>query len=182
MFIPLGGSRGGQWFSTRNIVITFTISGLWHGANWTYVVWGLLNGLAYIPLLVLGKTKESTGVVAQNSKLPSPQELLKMLLTFNFTLLAWVFFRAENLGHAWYILKRLVTVSWFGDFNGGIVLLHVIYGLILLACEWPQRQKTHALQIEGVRQYYRWAIYCGLISILFVLGFFGETTFIYFQF
>jgi len=182
VFIPLGGSRGGKWLSMRNIVITFAVSGLWHGANWTFVIWGLLNGMAYIPLLLMAKTKDSIGVVAPNSKLPSLDELMKIGATFAFTLLAWVFFRAENLEQALFILRRMATVSWFGPMDSGLVPLHVIYGLTLLLCEWPQRKKEHALQIENLARQFRWFIYCSLIAVLFVLGFFGETTFIYFQF
>ena len=85
VFIPLGGSRGSKFFSIRNIVITFTVSGLWHGANWTYVVWGLLNGLAYIPLMLLDKNKDSTGVVADGRLFPSVSEIIKMGSTFAFT-------------------------------------------------------------------------------------------------
>jgi len=182
VFIPLGGSRGSKFFSIRNIVITFTVSGLWHGANWTYVVWGLLNGLAYIPLMLLDKNKDSTGVVAEGRLLPSPGELMKMLSTFAFTLLAWVFFRAANLTEALFILKRMATVSWLGPLETGLIPLHVLYGLMLLACEWPQRNKQHALQIGHLAPALRWSIYSALIVVLFVFGYTGETTFIYFQF
>jgi len=182
VFIPLGGSRGSKFFSIRNIVITFTVSGLWHGANWTYVVWGLLNGLAYIPLMLLDKNKDSTGVVADGRLFPSVSEIIKMGSTFAFTLLAWVFFRAANISEALFILKRLVTVSWLGPLETGLIPLHVLYGLTLLICEWPQRKKQHALQIGHLSHTARWGIYSLLIAVLFVLGYTGETTFIYFQF
>ncbi|MCP4290300.1 MAG: MBOAT family protein [bacterium] len=182
VFIPLGGSRGGKWLSIRNIVITFTVSGLWHGANWTFVIWGLLNGLAYVPLMLLDKNKDSQGTVAENRIFPSVNEIIKMGGTFSFTLLAWVFFRATDVSHALFIIERLFTTSWMGPLNSGLVPLHVAYGLILLMCEWPQRTKQHALQITHLPRPVRWLLYSTLLVVLFVFGFWGETTFIYFQF
>lgn len=182
VFIPLGGSRGSKFFSIRNIVITFTVSGLWHGANWTYVVWGLLNGMAYIPLMLLDKNKDSTGVVADGRLLPSVSDLVKMGSTFAFTLLAWVFFRAANISEAFFILKTMATTSWLGATDWGLMPVHVLFGLALMVCEWPQREKQHALQIGALVPAVRWFIYCALIVVLFVFGYFGETTFIYFQF
>ncbi len=142
VFIPLGGSRGGKWLSIRNIVITFTVSGLWHGANWTFVIWGLLNGLAYVPLMLLDKNKDSQGTVAENRIFPSVNEIIKMGGTFSFTLLAWVFFRATDVSHALFIIERLFTTSWMGPLNSGLVPLHVAYGLILLMCEAPKNPTT----------------------------------------
>jgi len=182
VFIPLGGSRGGKWFSIRNILITFTVSGLWHGANWTFVIWGLLNGLAYVPLLLAGTNKDATGVVAEGRRIPNPGEIWRMGATFAFTLLAWVFFRAANLEQALFILKRLATASWLEPLDTGLVPLHVAYGLALLVWEWFRRDGQHGLQGIPQGRPVRWALYAGLITILFTLGHFGETTFIYFQF
>jgi alginate O-acetyltransferase complex protein AlgI len=182
VFIPLGGSRSGKSTTIRNIVITFTVSGLWHGANWTFVVWGLLNGLAYIPLLLLGKQKEAVGVIAENRTFPALKETIGVVSTFIFTLFAWVFFRAENIEQALFIIKKIATTTWFAPIDGGLIPLHVIYGLILLTVEWPQRRRQHTLQIENLSPLKRRLIYCILVTTIFVLGYFGETTFIYFQF
>src|SRR5680860_142330 len=100
LYIPLGGSRGGTWMKVRNTFIIFIVSGFWHGANWTFVVWGALNALYFLPLLLTNKNRQNMEVVAENSYLPSINEFFQMGLTFGLTVIAWIFFRADNIGHA----------------------------------------------------------------------------------
>jgi len=94
LYIPLGGSRGGTWMKIRNTFIIFLVSGFWHGANWTFVIWGFLNALYFLPLLLAKRNRNNLDVVAQDNVLPSPMELFKMLMTFGLTVIAWIFFRA----------------------------------------------------------------------------------------
>ena len=94
LYIPLGGSRGSSWKKIRNALLVFCVSGLWHGANWTFVAWGALNALYFIPLLVTGKHKQHLGTVAEGRLLPSLKEGCSMLMTFSLPVLAWVCFQS----------------------------------------------------------------------------------------
>ncbi len=180
VYIPLGGSRLSTASRIRNIVITFTVSGFWHGANWTFIVWGLLNGLYYIPLMLANKRPPDT-VVAVGRLLPSLNELIAMMITFALTLIAWVFFRAESLTHAIQYLWRGVSHPWLGlDLSGygpGLIAC-----AILLALEWFQRDKQHALELSQVSVLPRWFTYISVALAIFVFGHLGATEFIYFQF
>src|SRR6056300_856527 len=97
LYIPLGGSRGGTWMKVRNTFIIFLISGFWHGSNWTFVVWGGLNALYFLPLMLLKRNRANLGIVADARILPTFREFSQMGTTFLLTILAWVFFRAENM-------------------------------------------------------------------------------------
>src|SRR5690606_24894946 len=110
VYIPLGGSRGSKGKVIRNVFIIFIVSGFWHGANWTFIVWGALNALYFLPLLLRKRNKVHTNVVAQDSVLPSIKELFQMLTTFALTVLAWVFFRAENVSMAFDFFYRTANL------------------------------------------------------------------------
>lgn len=179
VYIPLGGSYVNKLKHIRNILITFTVSGFWHGANWTFITWGFINGLYYIPLMLLNKQKMHTGTVAQNNLFPSIKETCQILITFFFTLIAWVFFRAETIQHAFSYLTHMFSTSLFvfpEDQKRHITLI-----IILLIIEWFQRKKEHGFQIDNYATLIRWPLYC--ILALVILNYFGEEkTFIYFQF
>jgi alginate O-acetyltransferase complex protein AlgI len=179
VYIPLGGSRTSKPRHILNTIITFTVSGFWHGANWTFVIWGLLNGLYYLPLLLFGKQKQNTDTAGAGRILPSLRDAVLILITFILVNIAWVFFRADSLGHALGFLGHMFTHSW------GLPTFarrSIIFGVVLLAAEWFQREKQHGLQIENLPVYVRWPIYYGLIIILLLLGNTGHVPFIYFQF
>jgi len=185
VYIPLGGSRSDRKHKQiLNILLTFTVSGLWHGANWTFVAWGFLNGLYYIPSILFGNIRKrklvTNKIVAFDSILPGAKELLQILITFLLTLLAWVFFRAESISHAFSYLNNLFSLSFFSlpnkSYLPGLFLL-----LLFIIVEWIQRRKQHGMQIERFTIFIRWPIYYFLIFAI-VLSFNGESTFIYFQF
>src|SRR5690606_33557790 len=111
VYIPLGGNRSSKLKTITNTLIVFGVSGLWHGANWTFVVWGILNGLYLLPLMLINIHKKNTGIVAENSLLPSFKEFIQISLTFVLTLIAWVFFRSENLSSAFSYLSLMFDVS-----------------------------------------------------------------------
>ena len=92
----------------RNTFIIFIVSGFWHGANWTFVMWGALHALYFMPLLLLKKNRVHTGIVAQGKYVPSVKELSQTGITFGLTVLAWIFFRAENMSHALQIIQDLI--------------------------------------------------------------------------
>src|SRR5680860_1276865 len=174
LYIPLGGSRGGMWMKIRNTFIIFLVSGFWHGANWTFIVWGGLNALYFLPLLLLGKNRENLENVAQGKLLPSPKEVLQMGSTFLLTVLAWVFFRADNVGHAMRYLKDIFTTSLFSvpEVLPKIVLVLVV---IFIIVEWVQREKNHGLELYGSHRFtgkrlFRWILYIAIIVAIFSFG------------
>jgi len=182
LYIPLGGSRNGIRMSIRNIVIVFLVSGLWHGANWTFVIWGLLNALYFIPLLLTHRNRRYLDTVAQNHRLPSLRELGAMLSTFALTVFAWIFFRAESLPHALAYLRGIAAGPWLSipkAWNGMTAALILMF----LVVEWIGRQESYA--IEGIgsirRSWVRQLLYA---TIAFALFWFGgkQQAFIYFQF
>jgi D-alanyl-lipoteichoic acid acyltransferase DltB (MBOAT superfamily) len=191
VYIPLGGSRGSTWLKIRNTFIIFIVSGFWHGANWTFVVWGALNALYFLPLLLLGKNRVHTDTVAEGRLIPSLRELLQMGLTFSLTVIAWVFFRADNLGHALAYLGRIFSQASFRSpvrdiwaINTGSHIFHLAGMLAaFLLLEWIQREKQYALEIDLVKiaKPLRWSFYFILIIACFLMN--GvQQDFIYFQF
>src|SRR5690606_24136153 len=113
LYIPLGGSSGGTWMKVRNTFIIFIVSGFWHGANWTFIVWGALNAVYFLPLLLLNKNRSNIDIVAKGKFLPSFREFIAMSITFLLTAFAWIFFRSENLNHAVTYVGGIFSESLF---------------------------------------------------------------------
>ena len=113
LYIPLGGSRGGTWMKVRNTFAIFIVSGFWHGANWTFIVWGALNAIYFLPLLLTNNNRNNLETVAQGKFFPSIKELSFMMLTFGLTVFAWIFFRANNIGHAISYISEILSPSLF---------------------------------------------------------------------
>ena len=113
LYIPLGGSRGGAMMKVRNTFIIFIVSGFWHGANWTFIVWGALNAIYFLPILLTNRNRKNIDTVASGRLFPSPNEFLSMGATFGLTVIAWVFFRAENMGHAMAYISEIFSSSTF---------------------------------------------------------------------
>lgn len=183
LYIPLGGNRGSIPRQIFNVMVTFVVSGFWHGANWTFIVWGFLNGLYYIPLLVTGRHRTNLDVVAQGRIFPRFGEAAGIAVTFLLTLLAWTFFRAENLHHAFQYLGGLASRGYGFDREFWIRFgAPLAFSVMMLVAEWFQREKAHALEVARVRPVYRWAAYYAAAVALLLLGNFSEEMFIYFQF
>lgn len=183
VYVPLGGSRVGRWRAVRNTFIIFLLSGLWHGANWTFVIWGGLNALYFLPLLLSGRNRKNMGTVAEGRWLPSPADALRMLATFLLTCLAWVFFRARTVEHAFEYLAGIASptlLQW--PSTGPRYLFPLI--LFFLAVEWVSRMDQHGLERLGARwpRPLRWSMYMGIATLIGLYMGTNDTPFIYFQF
>jgi len=186
LYIPLGGSRGGTWMKVRNTFLIFIVSGFWHGANWTFIVWGVLNAIYFLPLLLTNNNRNNLETVAQGKLLPSLKEFSFMLLTFGLTVFAWIFFRSENIGHAISYISGMFSASLFTrpellPYSRGI--LTICFVCILTYIEWIGRSGTFALaNIDAIKyKSLRWSFY--LILIITIIIFQGsQQDFIYFQF
>ena len=186
LYIPLGGSRGGTWMKVRNTFLIFIISGFWHGANWTFIVWGALNAIYFLPLLLTNNNRNNLETVAKGKLFPSLKELSFMLLTFGLTVFAWIFFRADNIGHAISYISEILSPSLFSipKLNGMIGALRtIILVAIFVLVEWKGREGQYAIADFGTNwiRPIRWMFYFTIIII--ILAFTGnEQQFIYFQF
>ena len=180
VYIPLGGSHGGIWMKVRNTFIIFIVSGFWHGANWTFIIWGVLNALYFLPLLVLNRNRVNTNTVAEHSLFINIKELAQITLTFFLTLMAWVFFRAETVS---------IAVSYInGIFSRSIInlptvdLKPILFIVILVLVEWLNRKEQHGLVLNSIKfTPMRWAIYIVIFSLILIFGAQSQS-FIYFQF
>ncbi|GGH45938.1 acyltransferase [Mangrovimonas yunxiaonensis] len=181
LYIPLGGSRGGTFMVIRNVFVIFLVSGFWHGANWTFIVWGFLNALYFLPLILLKRNRVHTNTIAENTWSPSFREIIQMGTTFALTLVAWIFFRANSVTEAFQYIKRLLlfeldmerlTIERFS-----VEILPLI--ALLVVIEWFSRNKEQPLQ--NVK--YPMLFCCSLILLIFMFGSYSQLyEFIYFQF
>jgi alginate O-acetyltransferase complex protein AlgI len=191
LYIPLGGSRGGMWMKIRNTFIIFVVSGFWHGANWTFIVWGFLNALFIMPSIIFKTNRNNIEIVAKGRFLPSFKDFLSIGLTFMLTVLAWIFFRAESLKHAGKYVSDIVSSNLFSlptiFMNEGANGIFPTKALLLIAVfviiEWLGREQQYALAAIGTKlnRFFRFLVYYVIIISIFWLG--GDNQqFIYFQF
>ncbi|MEL6590063.1 MAG: MBOAT family protein [Bacteroidota bacterium] len=183
LYIPLGGSRVSQAKVLRNTFIIFLVSGFWHGANWTFIAWGALHSLLFLPLILLKRNRKNLGTVAEGKALPSLRELWQMLSNFLLVCIAWVFFRAESIGAAFEYLGGMLQPSIISVPSLSAERLMVLAGIVvLLVLEWRNRTELHPLRrIERFPATVRWVGYGSLVWGILLFG--GQPqTFIYFQF
>jgi D-alanyl-lipoteichoic acid acyltransferase DltB (MBOAT superfamily) len=169
--------------TVRNILIVFLVSGFWHGANWTFIFWGLVNALFILPSVVLKKNRNNLDIVAQGKILPSAKEVLAMAATFFLTVFAWIFFRAENMEHAFDFIAKIFSSSLFTR-PESVPKLLILFIVSFTIVEWLGREEQYAIKTVGIKwpKIFRWSLY---IFIVFLIGMFmyaAETPFIYFQF
>ncbi len=182
VYIPMGGSKGSVGKKVSKITIVFLISALWHGANWTFLVWGLLNVLYILPSIIFGFNRNNLGMVAAGKRFPSFKEMIDILIVFGLTTFAWIFFRAESLGQAFQYIHGMFSPTLLSVpslLPGKLFVLTVIFIVI----EWMGREQQYAiahLQMKWPKPV-RWSFYYLVISlILYFQG--GNQPFIYFQF
>ncbi|SHF63623.1 MBOAT family O-acyltransferase [Dysgonomonas macrotermitis] len=182
LYIPLGGSREGMFKTIRNTFIIFLVSGFWHGANWTFIIWGGLNALFQLPSIIFKKNRRHLDTVAQGRLLPTVTETVQVVTTFLLASFAWIFFRAENMTVAVQYVKEMFSASLFSMpqvYSGKVFIVVAIFMLI----EWCGREGKYALEkfSDSWKRPVRWVFYYAIIlTILWMTG--GEQQFIYFQF
>ncbi|MBT8194963.1 MAG: MBOAT family protein, partial [Bacteroidia bacterium] len=160
-------------------------SGFWHGANWTFIIWGALNALYFLPLMLTKRNRKNINIVAQGKLLPSIREVSLMLLTFGLTVFAWIFFRAENIGHAFQYISGIfnnaesyIMLGVYWQYKRMIFLI-----VLFLIVEWIGREHEYALEKIGLtwNKIPRYSMYYVIIAAIIWFG--GkEQEFIYFQF
>ena len=181
LYYPIGGSKGSKLFVIRNVLIIFTVSGFWHGANWNYVIWGFLNGLFFVPYYLLNLNRKHMDTVAENRVLPNITEVFQMAFTFSLFIWALSFFRSASLPDALHFNKILFSASIFQapsfDYYGFMPII-----AIFVIIEWFSRKRMHALELTNFPVVVRWSAYllCGFIIILAYNNY--PQAFIYFQF
>ncbi|HPI10077.1 MAG TPA: MBOAT family O-acyltransferase [Catalimonadaceae bacterium] len=185
LYIPLGGSKGGNWSRVRNTFIIFIVSGFWHGANWTFIMWGFLNALFIMPSILFQTNRANLDIVAAGRLFPTFKEAFSVVLTFSLTVFAWIFFRADSVSDALaYISGMLAHPGSFlvlSQFEPYFTIIPIL--LIFLVVEWLGRENQFAISRMGLqwKKPFRYAFY---YSIVFAIFWFGgkEQQFIYFQF
>ena len=196
VYIPLGGSRPEipasiknpdrykKWIIVRNTFVIFLVSGIWHGANWTFLAWGAYHAILFLPLILLGKNRKYTNQVAEGRIFPTWSEAIQILITFVLVVFGWIVFRAPQIPTLFHYLQGIFDISlftkpsWHGKWQFLITCIAVV---IMLLVEWFQRNKQHGLEMRVNRWYIRYTIYLAL-TIAIVLCYNNSTTFIYFQF
>lgn len=181
VYIPLGGSRHGRAKTIRNVFAIFLLSGLWHGAEWTFVAWGAYNAVLFIPTSFFSHNK-GKGELPQGVA-PSFTDSIKMAFTFILVVIGWIIFRADNLTHASDYFHRMLTDFSYSPADG--IRNATIAICVMLLIEWVQRKRNHPFDIadEGILRYrpVRWAAYYFMALVIMI--FYGaHSDFIYFQF
>lgn len=185
LYIPLGGSKGGNWMRIRNTFAIFLVSGFWHGANWTFIIWGFLNALFIMPSIILKTNRNNLEIVAMNKLIPSLRDVFNILLTFSLTVFAWIFFRAESVHHAIEYIVGIFNASLFTvpDVKTAAYATLILIAFFMLI-EWIGREHQFALQDFLVKKprFIRWLFYGFIILLIGLFLQTHETPFIYFQF
>jgi len=188
LYIPIGGSRGGMWMKVRNVFIIFIVSGFWHGANWTFIVWGILNALYIMPSIIFNTNRDNLEIVAKGRYLPSLKDLFSIIITFSLTVFAWIFFRSDRVSDAIHYISHIFSNDLFippSIPTIPAIKLKVLSLLLLLfvVVEWFGREEQHALAslFQNNKRIYRWTFYLFFcVIILMCQG--KQQNFIYFQF
>ena len=181
IYIPLGGSRVPKLKVIRNTFIIFLVSGLWHGANWTFIAWGGYHACLFLPLLVMKRNRKYMNEISIDTWLPSVREFVQMTITFLLVVFGWIFFRAENINHAFSYIRCLCDESLFTvpGYKEPVTLIMI---MIMIIVEWINRKEEHGLTLNRINSVVvRYVIYWSLILIVyFYQG--KQEAFIYFQF
>ncbi|HWR94159.1 MAG TPA: MBOAT family O-acyltransferase [Flavobacterium sp.] len=181
LYIPLGGSRGSKFKQVRNVFIIFVVSGFWHGANWTFLAWGFINAMYFLPSLLLGTNRNNMETAELHWDLSSIKVVASILATFSITCLAWIFFRANTIQIASDYIYRMFTNGTFLSqylqnqrYNYELLLLILAFVIV----EWYSRYK-----IEPISGKYSWLKMTLCLLAIVAFGTYSDyKEFIYFQF
>ena len=185
VYIPLGGNRVSKFRTICNVFVVFLLSGLWHGANWTYVFWGLYHALLFIPIVLIGRKSQSKPI-AERRILPSWKEMGQMLFTFSLVTFGWIIFRSENLADFAQYCQGLCQMgtlrACYRLFIQSDIWPKMVFVIIMLVVEWLQRDKEHGLELSHMKPWARWSV-CFLLAIIIYCFTDNKIgSFIYFQF
>ena len=182
VFLPLSRRKSGSWVKMRNIIIVFVVTGFWHGANWTFIVWGLVNALFFLPVFLTKRRRKRHigGVVAAYRNYPTVKEVLQITLTFILVCSTSIFFRSRDLTHSIEYYKLMFSGKT-GEFFMPVSLSCLI--LFLLVLEWFGRKNAHTLQnIIALPSYIRYTFYVFVLFLIILFMPNESNSFIYFQF
>ncbi len=186
VYIPLGGNRKGKLKTAVNVLVVFLLSGLWHGANWTYLVWGCYHAMLFLPFVFIGKPQELTGHVVEKGLLPTCKEIGKMGFTFCLVTLGWIVFRSESMTAFVNFCHRMCQLGALHAFYRFFIQSDIwpitIFILIMIVVEWIQRNNAHGLEISRLKPWLRWTTYFALVMLIYAFTDNEISSFIYFQF
>ncbi len=184
LYFPLGGNRGTVFRTYINLMIVFLISGLWHGANWTYIIWGGINGFYLVFAIITKKYREKVGELIGLNKFPRFNVFVQIVVTFILISLSRVFFRATSVADAFAVFKKMLTLKG-SIFNDGAAIIIYCFSAIfmLLVVEFKREFYTGSLSFSHNKNFWvRTSYYCILIILIILVGVFDGGQFIYFQF
>ncbi|MBU5427903.1 MBOAT family protein [Tissierella pigra] len=190
IYIPLGGNRVSKWKWQLNLATVFLISGLWHGANWTFVVWGAIHGFYQIFSIWTSSIRKRIVKLIGLDKIPTLHNILQITITFALVCFGWIFFRANNISDAIYVIKNMfinigngVPIDQLGldSFQLKVAFLSIgVMELVHLIQEYKKKTIREIISTKPI--WIRWSLYYILVLWIILLGTFGSQEFIYFQF
>jgi alginate O-acetyltransferase complex protein AlgI len=188
VYINLGGNRVVKWRWYYNLMITFLVSGLWHGANWTFVIWGALHGSLLVLSIMTQPMRNRIASLSRIDRFPTFQKSLQMGVTFSLVCFGWIFFRADSLGDAFTIIQHAAQLDFSGlgvavhQFGREKIMLSLLLIAVMLGVHLLQRGKEMRTWLYKRPAYIRWSLYQLLILAILLFGVFEHQEFIYFQF
>ncbi len=182
LYIPLGGNRVVAWRRYYNLIIVFAVSGLWHGANWTFILWGLLHGFYIIAGIILTRFAQLYWKKILNIGKSKISRIILMFITFHLVVITWVLFRANNIHDAIYIFKNFSSIS-FSSLIGvpTVSFKYFIISLAMIPLLFVSDRYVFFTKISPIR-FVNYVKVLFLISLIYIFGVFEEQQFIYFQF
>jgi alginate O-acetyltransferase complex protein AlgI len=190
VYLPLGGNRLGPGRTILNVSAVFLLSGLWHGANLTFIVWGAYHALLFLPLMLLARNRKFVDKISPSSMWPSGPDFVRMIVTFSLVCLGWVFFRAKSLSKAFEYLANMFSnwtsalpfdVSLIEEPNTLTVLTTCVLIGFLILVEWAARHRMETIGFRWPYKLHRW-FQLLVVLVIMLYGEFNQSEFIYFQF